>query len=208
MRRSECSDCGQGFDVASMSGPLPARCGPCTTVYAKAAAKVRSDRYRATRKSVARIITCTDCDVVLPWDRKSRPRLRCDVCLIEHTQRVGAVRSAEWRQANLEKARERERERYQKQAEKIRDRKLGEHYKRLYGITRAERDAMQEAQGGLCAICKQPPDPRHQGASLHIDHCHATGKIRGLLCGHCNTMLGLAKDSEVILQAAIAYLRG
>jgi hypothetical protein len=60
-------------------------------------------------------------------------------------------------------------------------------------------------QEGRCAICGA-----HQSeikVSLHVDHDHETGKIRGLLCGSCNRMLGIAKDSIGRLEAAIAYLR-
>ena len=79
MRRSECSDCGQGFDVASEKGPLPARCQPCGTVYAKAMAKARNDRHRKTKRDINRVILCVDCDVVLEWDRKesAATSLRC-----------------------------------------------------------------------------------------------------------------------------------
>jgi hypothetical protein len=68
-----------------------------------------------------------------------------------------------------------------------------------YGITRAERDQMALDQGGRCAICGDVE-------LLHVDHCHATGKVRGLICFRCNTMLGTAKDQPVILLAAIKYL--
>ncbi|MHA2351443.1 MAG: endonuclease VII domain-containing protein [Candidatus Thorarchaeota archaeon] len=58
-----------------------------------------------------------------------------------------------------------------------------------YGISAEEYDAMYELQGGCCAICG-----RHQSKmrrSLHIDHNHATGHVRGLLCGNCNPGLWL-----------------
>lgn len=58
-------------------------------------------------------------------------------------------------------------------------------------------------QNGRCKICKDLPDTR----SLSIDHCHATGKFRGLPCGRCNSALGSLRDSPDILQAAIQYLK-
>jgi Autographiviridae endonuclease VII len=71
-----------------------------------------------------------------------------------------------------------------------------------YGITVAQYDAMLVAQGGGCAICKQPPNTYlRRKASLAVDHDHATGEVRGLLCGRCNTALGLLGESwEVILE--------
>lgn len=82
--------------------------------------------------------------------------------------------------------------------------KRGRNLKRLYGIGIDRYAAMFEAQGGCCAICLT-----HQSKlkrKLHVDHDHATGKVRGLLCQLCNTALGLARDDINILKAAISYL--
>jgi hypothetical protein len=84
--------------------------------------------------------------------------------------------------------------------------------KAQYGITIEQYDAMLEAQGGLCAVCRRPevePD-RWSGKvkSLAVDHCHDTGKVRGLLCSGCNTSLGKMKHDTGLLQAAINYLKG
>jgi hypothetical protein len=69
-----------------------------------------------------------------------------------------------------------------------------------YGITAEEYSNMLEEQGGLCRICKDPLVP---GKEEHIDHDHVTGKVRGILCTHCNTALGKFRDDpEVILMAA------
>ncbi len=72
-------------------------------------------------------------------------------------------------------------------------------------MTVADRDRMLEAQGGVCAICKTAVEfgRRYSGA---VDHCHATGKIRGILCYPCNTGLGVFKDKVDSLRAAIDYL--
>jgi hypothetical protein len=60
-------------------------------------------------------------------------------------------------------------------------------------------------QGGGCAICGKPPKPG--GRRLNIDHAHATGEVRGLLCARCNRGLGWFADSPHLLFAAAAYLR-
>ena len=69
-----------------------------------------------------------------------------------------------------------------------------------YGITTKEYDSMMSNQNNRCKICQEEK-------KLFIDHNHQTGLVRGLLCHHCNTMLGLAKDSPQVLEGAIAYLR-
>ena len=74
--------------------------------------------------------------------------------------------------------------------------------KKCFGIGIAEYDALFAMQNGVCAICGSPPGKR----ALHVDHCHATGVIRGLLCGSCNTSLGLMQENAERLQKAIAYL--
>lgn len=69
-------------------------------------------------------------------------------------------------------------------------------------------DAMLEAQGGRCAICRTDKafSGGGDGRRLAIDHCHSTGIVRGLLCGNCNRMLGLVKDDPEALRRAAAYL--
>jgi hypothetical protein len=58
-------------------------------------------------------------------------------------------------------------------------------------------------QGGVCAICRKAP----QAKPLCVDHCHTTGAIRGLLCGPCNTALGMLGDDPDRVDSAAAYLR-
>lgn len=80
------------------------------------------------------------------------------------------------------------------------------HYMRqyLYGITKDEYEAMLAGQDGRCAICRTT-EPKGKGG-WHVDHCHDSGKIRGLLCHFCNFVLGNAKDNPEILRAAADYL--
>lgn len=77
-----------------------------------------------------------------------------------------------------------------------------------YGITLEQRDAMFEEQDHKCKICETPvalsSDDRFKVG--FIDHCHTTGKIRGILCHHCNSMLGYSRDSVKNLAKAIEYL--
>ncbi len=81
------------------------------------------------------------------------------------------------------------------------------HMRKKYGITLSEYDAIVQAQAGLCPICRRvlsDTDPR--GFRPHVDHCHETGKTRGVLCGRCNRGLGTFKDSIVLMRNAIEYL--
>jgi hypothetical protein len=77
------------------------------------------------------------------------------------------------------------------------------HLKRKYGITLDDYERMLEAQGGVCFICKKP---RPEDRTLHVDHDHATGEIRGLLCFRCNNALGDFDDDYELLQNAADYL--
>lgn len=74
-----------------------------------------------------------------------------------------------------------------------------------YGLEYSQYLNMLEQQKGLCAICESPA-PDHHKKRLNIDHCHATGKVRGLLCDACNRAIGLLKDSPLLLNKAISYL--
>jgi hypothetical protein len=78
------------------------------------------------------------------------------------------------------------------------------YYRRTYGISADEVDEMLEAQNGRCAICGAKPE---RLASMHIDHDHEHGHLRGLLCLSCNQGLGQFRDDPAILLRAIVYLR-
>jgi hypothetical protein len=75
------------------------------------------------------------------------------------------------------------------------------HTQARYGITLEEYDGFIADASGACQICGVVPDK-----SLHLDHCHETGAIRGALCSNCNTALGLFNDKVEIMMKAISYL--
>lgn len=77
------------------------------------------------------------------------------------------------------------------------------HLKRKFGLTLDDYERMLEAQGGGCCICGTPPP---EGGSLHVDHDHATGEVRGLLCFTHNNALGDFDDDPALLRSALAYL--
>lgn len=81
--------------------------------------------------------------------------------------------------------------------EKNRDKR----YIAIYGITLEQYNKMLIEQGGLCAICGNRDD------KLVIDHNHSTGRVRGLLCGNCNTGLGMFQDNTELFKSAYTYLK-
>lgn len=76
----------------------------------------------------------------------------------------------------------------------------------LYGISLEQYQELLDAQDGVCAICKLPP--QGQRKFLAVDHDHETGEIRGLLCTTCNVGLGALRDSTELVRSALAYLEG
>lgn len=78
------------------------------------------------------------------------------------------------------------------------------HFKNEYGISAEERDALLVAQSHKCAICGV--DEAELKHKLRVDHCHASGEVRELLCNSCNTGLGNYRDSIDLLSKAIQYL--
>ena len=83
----------------------------------------------------------------------------------------------------------------------VKRRKRDQQLLSQYGITREEHDQMREGQSDKCAICKEAFTK-----APHVDHCHAEGHVRGLLCNSCNVGLGHFRDNPTILQQAINYL--
>lgn len=75
------------------------------------------------------------------------------------------------------------------------------YFKRQYGITEDDRDQMIAEQMGLCVICLSAP-------AAHVDHCHKTGKVRGVLCFNCNSAIGKLGDDPDTVRRAAAYLEG
>jgi hypothetical protein len=82
--------------------------------------------------------------------------------------------------------------------------------RRIYGITRADYEALLMAQGGVCGICHGPSRYRRMDGTLSgrfaIDHDHKTGRVRGLLCDQCNRLIGHLEKDPIRALGALAYL--
>lgn len=74
-----------------------------------------------------------------------------------------------------------------------------------YGMSIEEFDLRKEKQHNLCAICQNPfsENPKY----IHVDHDHTSGKVRGILCNHCNSILGLGSENILIFESVIKYLK-
>lgn len=123
--------------------------------------------------------------------------------------RENRERYAEYdRQRRAEKSAEhREYHRAYYQANKARWRRS--QWAKKYGLTPDDYDRMLAEQGGACLICALTPEAAHSdGALLHVDHCHRTGAVRGLLCRHCNLAIGQLRDDPARLARALTYLAG
>lgn len=114
-----------------------------------------------------------------------------------------SVKRKEWCDKNRDHLKELKAEWYRNNIEKSTESSKRSALMRKYGITPAQRDAMFFEQGERCKIC-QTTSPN--GKNWHVDHCHSTGKVRGILCNSCNLLLGYARDCSDVLRAAIGYL--
>jgi len=106
-----------------------------------------------------------------------------------------------WQQANPERVNASN----QKSRAANPDRARDGYLRRTFGLSLAEYEEMLTAQHGTCAICGRPP---RKGSSLHVDHDHETGAVRGLLCFRCNGGLGQFKEEFERLVTASEYLSG
>ena len=76
---------------------------------------------------------------------------------------------------------------------------------RRFGLTPEDYDAMLSSQGGRCALCRADK-PGGRWDRFHVDHCHETGRVRGLLCYFCNCALGTLGDSPEAIARVLAYV--
>jgi DNA mismatch repair ATPase MutL len=110
----------------------------------------------------------------------------------------------DWNDANRDKMNEYNKAYREKNHDKSRHRTV----KYKYGLTSSEYDSLVEQSGGTCPICGILFDwiDRHKANRPCVDHCHESGKIRGLICGKCNAALGMFYDDISILEKAIQWL--
>lgn len=168
---------------------------------------------------------CVDCGVTkliadfFPKGKRTDGTLglntRCKLCVRKashayyHENKAAvAKQSKEYRERNKERLRESKREYLHRESTQSRMRNA--HLQKKYGITLVDYARLLQKQNGLCAICKRPEDRRQWGKlkPLAVDHDHATGIVRGLLCHLCNSGIGNFIDDRTRLENARLYLRG
>lgn len=137
------------------------------------------------------------------WKRENKERVKeyARVWDSENVDRKKRLK-ADWDKANPEKRKEHLDKLLKNNPEYFKEK----HIQYQYGMTAEEYAVMVIRQGNNCATCGKPADETHR-KRLFVDHCHRTGKIRGLLCQHCNTALGMVKDDVNVLSSLIAYLQ-
>lgn len=122
-----------------------------------------------------------------------------------------------YKKNNPDKVKEAKKRHYQKHKAKIKQKKkqywtenpekarrwrLGSYYRKYKDFSLSKYDELLNIQNGVCAICGL----NEKGKSLAVDHCHANGDVRGLLCQRCNRGIGLFKDNKNLLSNAFNYL--
>ena len=179
--RTICPICGREINVSESSGNI------CCS---RACATKRFEKLRVAAKAEAESgpRTCSKCGETKPIteffvDRQKATGYRPDC------KKCNGARSIKWNREN-------------------KHRHKGYCIKHNYGISMVDYNEMVFSQNGECAICKKKPN--QEGAKinrvLHIDHCHSTGTVRGLLCGACNRALGLFRDDKKTIENALNYL--
>lgn len=180
--------------MASLPTGFCSDTGCSRPVYVKATGLCRAHHRAAAQAQMAEgSKVCTVCGETKPLDDfglraerggfKRRPRCReCDAARTREWKRKNPDYAIRWREANRDK---------------------WNSYRLLqqFGIVQADVDAMLKAQAGLCAICAVEMD------KPNVDHCHASGKVRGLLCRACNLALGFLQDDPDRIDRAAAYVR-
>lgn len=113
------------------------------------------------------------------------------------------IKRKEWELKNPDRRREYKRE-WQRKPEQVEKRKI-KHRERAYKLSETDYQTMLGEQGHLCKLCENPLIKGYN--TIHIDHCHETGRVRGILCQPCNQGIGFLRHDEEILRKAIVYVK-
>ncbi len=135
-------------------------------------------------------------------DRPHEARGKCKPCYMLEFKAKRANETAEYhkeyREANRSKLKQKEQVARDNKPVKFRD----AYFKRNYGMSLIEVESMLLSQECKCAVCSMSIDM----SSKHVDHCHTTGVVRGLLCHNCNIGIGMMRDNPDIMRNAITYI--
>lgn len=200
-----------GANKYAASG-LAVYCKVCVAAAARARRATpegRKSHYESTLKWISGLPdaeraegfkTCPKCNVKKPFaeypkNRRNKYGINT-YCLVCSAEMVREIRATPRGQATHRAASKRWREAHK-------ERHADNNAKWKYGVEHGTYATLFAKQSGRCAICDSSPA---DDARLHIDHCHDTGRIRGLLCNRCNNGIGRFKHDVTLLSRAIAYL--
>lgn len=210
--RKTCTKCGQEkpvveFRLDKRRGTPRSWCKRCEYTYTNAMRKARGPDYFHHKHLVerARAIEATK-DFIIPTEKT------CTVCkVIKPIAEFWANSTVAGGKANQCKKCQADRFKKWRDKDKAHSRNVfrRRNRQRAYGISEETLALMLDAQGRACAICRDPliVDPKESQRHIHVDHNHNTGKVRGILCGRCNSMLGQSRENIQILLAGAAYLK-
>lgn len=202
-----CTQCGESKPVDAF-GKSRVQCKACLNAKQRQKRRDNPDWGKSPNPHVGDTKLCTRCEIEKPVEDFRRGqgyrggiRSRCKVC--------EADRLREWREANPERRKAQSKRMNDKHRmngtgyysgdPEVALRRRNAHLIRKYGITLEQEAAMRAEQGGGCAACGEV-------SILHVDHCHDTGEVRGLLCDDCNRSAGAVGDSAPRLRALADYL--
>lgn len=162
--------------------------------------------------------TCSTCKIIKPtseyWKNNTRDgfRSQCRDCCsiyqkIYHEKNKERKRSYSkaYHPEHYKKNKERLKKQTLEYQRKNPELRFKFRLKRIYKLTVPEYERILALQNGVCAICKEFKLHANK-TRLSIDHCHITGKVRGLLCDNCNKGIGLLKDNKELVFSAYEYL--
>ncbi len=184
----ECNICNTRLPLTSFY-PTHLRCKKCNNQLQLDNQRKRrglsATRERLLAEDETGMRTCTRCERTLP--------------LVRHTLKYGQrVRQcADWINADMRYS---YKKRTETDQEGLREQQKRNARKSRYGVTDDDYKRLVAEQGGRCALCSAEP------TALTIDHCHKTGRVRGLLCNRCNTALGWLGDDADSAYRAFLYL--
>lgn len=155
-------------------------------------------------------------------EQRKKARIRQRRWKVAHKEQVVAASRAYWFSIPEDERKKRSREKWKKQKEsgcnakwrKKNKKRINANARKWYHTVGRDRATYRKygitfsvlfaAQGQVCAICSSNT---HRGQGWHVDHCHFTNRVRGILCSPCNSGIGLLKDSPQLLEKAIIYLK-
>jgi hypothetical protein len=206
--KSCAADCGATITFEIRPGRQPEFCDPCKVQRAREQrrrwAQENRERHREARRRYKERNPEKYRESQQRYERENaeaQAQRRADWARRNPEKRAATKRR--YRQADPERVRDLDRQAKLRVPASIAAERRRRYTIRRYGLTVAEYDEMLAHQDGGCAICHSE-DPR--GRNWSIDHCHETGRVRGLLCSLCNLGLGCFADKPERLLQAVAYL--